>query len=107
MPIHQLNPAEARQWQDKGKAIIIDVRSHDQYQKEHIPSAQNIPASQITVLTLPVPPEGCKLIVHCNRGGGATRLCNALMEEDSALELYHLQGGIEAWKASGFEVSQA
>ena len=105
MPIYQLEPAEAMQWQDKGKAVIIDVRSADQYQKEHIPAARNMPSSELSAETLPHA-EGRKLIVHCNRGGGATRFCNALMAQDNTIDIYHLKGGIEAWKAAGFDVEK-
>lgn len=103
MPIHHIEPSQAKEMCDTYGAVIVDVRSSDQYTKEHIEGAANIPAADIDANRLPET-AGKKLIIHCNRGGGATRLCNALMAQDDSIEVYHLKGGIEAWKAAGFGV---
>ena len=39
--------AEALSLSDRGVAVLIDVRSRDQYAEGHIPGALNIPGSQI------------------------------------------------------------
>ena len=103
MPIHQIEPIEVKKLQESGEAEIVDVRGADQHQKEHITGAINMPSAEIDAHRLPGA-AGKKLIVHCNRGGGATRLCNALVGQDDSIEIYHLTGGIEAWKAAGLAV---
>ena len=104
MPIYQIEPDEAKELQDSGDATIIDLRGDEQYSKEHIVGAEHMPSDTLNANNLP--DEGKKLIVHCNRGGRATRFCNALMVEDDAVDIYHLKGGIEAWKAAGFAVQK-
>lgn len=105
MPIHQIDPAQAKQLQSEGAAVIIDLRAPDQFSKEHISGAQNIPSDSVTAENLPDIGDK-KLIVHCNRGGRATRWCNSVIAEDQDVEIHHLQGGIEAWKAAGFAVDE-
>ena len=102
MPIHQLEPAEAKALQESGEAIIADLRGEEQYSKEHIPNAEHHPSDAIDMHNLPGGDK--KLIVHCNKGGRAGRFCNALMAEDDSIDIYHLKGGIEAWKAAGLKV---
>lgn len=102
MPIHQVKPQDAKIMCDNNEAIIIDLRGEDSYKKEHIVGAENIPSDTLNAGNLP--DRGKKLIVHCNRGGRAGRFCNALMREDSDIDIYHLEGGIEAWKAAGLSI---
>lgn len=104
MPIHQLTPQDAKLLCDNNEGIIIDLRGEDQFQKEHIVGAENMPSDTLHAGNLP-DRNGKKLIVHCNKGGRAGRFCNALMAEDSEIDIYHLQGGIEAWKEAGFGIA--
>lgn len=103
MPIHQLTPQDAKIMHEADGAVIIDLRGEEQYKKQHIVGAENIPSEQLNISNLP-DYENKKLIVHCNKGGRAGRFCHALMAEDSEIDIYHLEGGIEAWKEAGFAV---
>jgi hydroxyacylglutathione hydrolase len=104
MPIHQLTPQEAKRMHDAGEAFIIDLRGEEQFSACHIKGAEHIPADTIDVHQLPER-SGKKLIVHCNRGGRAGRFCSAVIAADSDAELYHLQGGINAWIGAGLPTS--
>lgn len=104
MPIHQLTPEDAKKMVDSGEAVIIDLRGEEQFKERHISGAEHLPADKINVHDLPER-DGKKLIVHCNRGGRAGRFCNAVMEADADTDLYHLQGGIQAWIDAGLKTS--
>lgn len=100
MPIHQLSPQQAKQMTDNGEAVIVDLRGEDQYKVQHIKGARHIPSEQIELHKLP-DMQGKKMIVHCNKGGRAGRFCNALMQHDAEIDIYHLEGGIQAWVEAG------
>lgn len=88
---------------DAGEAVIIDLRGAEQFAERHIVGAEHVPVDTIDIHHLPER-GGKKLIVHCNRGGRAGRFCSAVMAADSEVELYHLQGGIQAWVDAGLPV---
>ena len=104
MPIHQIDPSDAKKLQSSDEAMIIDLRGAEQYGKEHIVGAVHMPVDTLNANNLP--DDGRKVIVHCNRGGRAGRFCNALMADDDSIDIYHLKGGIEAWKADGLAVEK-
>lgn len=104
MPIHQLTPQEAKALVEKDEAVIIDLRGEEQYKERHIQGAEHIPSESMDVHNLPER-GGKKLIVHCNKGGRAGRFCSAVMAADDEVELYHLQGGIQAWIDAGLETT--
>lgn len=104
MPIKPIDAATAKSWQDQGEAIIIDVREPGEHRAKSIPGALILPLGKVTKSALPETP-GKKLVVHCNSGKRSTAACNKLLNEDQSLELYNLEGGIEAWSQAGHEVN--
>lgn len=103
MPLHQVTPQEAKRMQDAGEAVIIDLRGAEQFHTQHIVGAEHMPSDTMDVHNLPEF-GGKKRIVHCNKGGRAGQFCSAVMAADSEVELYHLQGGINAWVDAGLPV---
>jgi len=61
---------QAREMQDKG-ALLLDVRSSEEYQKEHLEGSISLPverlAGQITALT-GVAGRGRRLLLYCDAG---------------------------------------
>jgi 3-mercaptopyruvate sulfurtransferase SseA len=57
--------AEALSLRDRGEAVLIDVRSRDQYAEGHIPGALNIPGSQIAEQAAELRRMGRLPILYC------------------------------------------
>lgn len=104
--ISDVDVAEAAQIVDDGEAIILDVRSPQEFAAGHLPDAINIDvesadfADRVAGLD-----ESAETLVYCqtgNRSGVATDE----MAELGFTEMSDLQGGIEAWAAAGEEVVQ-
>lgn len=54
----------------KGKTLVVDVRSPEEYQAGHIPGAVNIPAERITAEKGRLPKDRSAAIIFYCRGTG-------------------------------------
>jgi rhodanese-related sulfurtransferase len=100
--LHDAAPATLKAWLERDEAILVDVREADEYAREHIAGARLHPLSGLSAATLPRVP-GKKLVLQCN-SGNRTRQAAAAIRAREALEIYHLAGGIQAWKRAGLPV---
>ena len=102
MSLKTLSPEAARQHLDRG-ALLVDIRSPDEYAREHIAGARHLPLEQLSAGALP-PAGAAAIIFHC-RAGSRTQLNAALLERCSNnCEAYLLEGGLEGWKRAGLPV---
>jgi rhodanese-related sulfurtransferase len=95
--------AELKKQVDSGRGpIVIDVRTKEEYASGHVPGAVNIPfdevASRIDELDAP---HGVAL--YCMVGPRARKGETALLAVGYK-SVFHLEGGLAAWKAAGFPV---
>jgi phage shock protein E len=75
--------------------IIIDVRTEEEYQDNHIPGAINIPLQDIKEkIGRVVESKNEVIIVYCEYGGRSRKACNKL-EKMGYVNVYNLDGGIE------------
>ena len=83
---------EALDLLNKG-AILIDVRTEEEYEREHIPDAINIPLGSINDINID---KDKQIIIYCQTG---------IRSKEAALELiklgykdiYNLDGGLLNW----------
>jgi rhodanese-related sulfurtransferase len=99
MSLATISPEQAKALQDRG-AVICDVRSTDDFAREHIPGAQSTPLTDLKS----VPAEGVPIVFHCQAGRRTADNALRLGEASSGCEAYILGGGINAWKAAGLNV---
>jgi rhodanese-related sulfurtransferase len=43
-------------------------------------------------------------VVHCLKGSRGASACEKLLRQDPNLEIYNLEGGIDAWSAAGLPI---
>ena len=93
--MNTITPAAAQDLLANG-VTLVDIRSADEYAREHIAGAQrlDVAALQAEQFTAPV-------IFHC-RLGQRTRQQAARLR--ASVAAYLLDGGIEAWKQAGLPV---
>ena len=99
--IKTVKPQILKQWLNSDEACLIDVREPAEYQKESIKQSHLIPLSQIECAKLPEAAKSKRLVIHCKLGGRSLAACEKLLQENPQLDIYNLEGGIEAWRASG------
>ena len=95
MSLPNVNPSEASRL-IQGGAVVIDVRGADEYAREHIREAKNIPLDALSADTLAFVGNQ-KVIFHCRSGMRTSANAQRLAEAVKA-EAFILAGGIDAWK---------
>ena len=98
----RITTTEALKLQNKGEAVIVDVRSHGQFTLGHIKGAMSIPGSQLMARLRELPPK--KLIItYCacsaeqSSGHAVVDLNNHGITHAAAMT-----GGWNEWKAKGY-----
>lgn len=93
-----VTPAEAIRLIEAG-AKLIDIRDRDEYAREHIRGATNMPIielGRVDILTCPV-------VFHC-RSGARTQAHAVQLAAVTNGECYVIEGGIDAWRRAGLDV---
>jgi rhodanese-related sulfurtransferase len=100
-----VTPAEARVMllDSRTPAILVDVRSSEDFEESHLIGAVSWPESEIDVLEsnreIPEQFNGARLLLYCNSGIDSAKAAHTL-RRDFGLEVYNVAGGLEAWIAS-------
>ncbi|AZV94567.1 hypothetical protein CBF45_13220 [Bordetella sp. J329] len=100
MSLPLLSPQAAREQMAQG-ALLVDIRSMDEYAREHIGDARPIPMTQ---LLAGAGVSGAPAVIfHC-RSGNRTRLNAGALAACTDCQAYVLEGGLDAWKKAGLPV---
>ena len=100
MTLKTITPLEAKAWLDRNEAVLLDVREAAEYKATHIPGSHWIPLGQISAARLPRGHHK-KILIHCQVGKRGEKACTTLMAEQSDLDVYNIEGGLNAWAAAG------
>ena len=98
-----VSPAQAKHLVDEG-AILVDIREADEYAREKIPGAHNVPLSRLESADFATG-AGKTVVFHCrsgNRTGVASPRLSARV--GPSCRAYIVEGGIDAWKSAGLPV---
>lgn len=97
------------EWLERGQAVLVDVREPFEHASERIEGARHVPLGQLDPASLGKDQAGDRLVFHCRSGarsGKALEQCEQALSQ-AGIEVFHLEGGIEAWKAAGKPVARA
>jgi len=101
-----LGPSEFQKaYQSSDKALLIDVREFFEYKKSRIDHAVNIPSSGDLDLTADTIRKEYSLFLYCTSGYRSKRVAKHFYDK-GLVNLYSLDGGINAWKKEGLPVSK-
>ncbi|WP_373741219.1 rhodanese family protein [Neisseria sp.] len=102
MKIQTIRAKEVKQKLAAG-AVLLDVRDPDEYRREHIDGAVNLPLAQIRPQgLLPETVAADVLVFHCQSGVRTAQNCDLLEQAAHGKEAYIMEQGIQGWKAEGF-----
>jgi len=96
-----LSPEEFNtKFRNTSKAILVDVRTEAEVKEGTLTGAQNIVyddsfANKLNGLQKDIP-----IFVYCAKGKRSEKAAQ-IMKDQGFLEVYQLQGGLDAWKKSG------
>jgi phage shock protein E len=106
LPHTQDSVAKAKQNVDSGKAVIVDVREHSEWDAGHVKGAVHLPMSQLVdeskLADLLKKLDKSKIIyTHCKAGGRASS-CGHLLKQQG-YDVRPLKPGYEQLIEGGFE----
>lgn len=100
MPVKGLQTINAEQFREKASkrsgVLVVDVREPHEYKNGHIPSAINIPLSQLNSRVKEISPKN-EVLLYC-RTGIRSKQAGRILRRHGYTNLSHLRGGIAAWK---------
>lgn len=91
-----LSPEEARQLVGDG-ALLVDIREPDEFAREHIPGAINLPLPSVAQLA----GDGRPVVFHCRSGMRTAAHSPALINAAKGAPCYILEGGMTGWAKAG------
>lgn len=101
-----ISPAQAQEMIQKGeKVTLLDVRTPDEFTKEHIEGAILIPLQTLSNnLALIANVKNQKILVYCHSGNRSIAASRLLVE--NGFTPLNIKGGITEWKAQGLPTAQ-
>jgi len=100
--VTDVSPTTLREWQERGEAVIIDVREPFEYGEERIEGSDLHPLSSFDAEAIHNKYGDQKLVFQCRSGKRSLDAAERYARRGGTP--YHLEGGIEGWKASGQSV---
>ena len=101
-----ISPSELHARQQKGTPPqVIDVRTAAEYAAGHVPSAVNIPHTELADRLSEVEPEN-GVVLYCMVGPRA-RIGEKVLQHAGVTKIFHLEGGFAAWRESGLPIGES
>jgi len=96
--IKQVSHQQATLLLNRENAVLVDVRSNDEFKKGHIVNARHLALSQIknNELASLEKEKDSPIIVVCNTGMTSSQACQMLHKAGFS-NIHNLQGGISKW----------
>ncbi|HJE51174.1 MAG TPA: rhodanese-like domain-containing protein [Tessaracoccus flavescens] len=88
---------------EEASAVLLDVRTPEEFAAGHIPGAININVEGDFASGIASLDKSAPYAVYC-RSGNRSAAAMKLMDEAGFEETFHLVGGIGAWERAGFDV---
>jgi rhodanese-related sulfurtransferase len=100
-----ITPSESLTMLNDGQAVLIDVRTPEEFAGEHIPQAISIPLDTLeSELSALAENRTRKLIFQCQKGMRGQKACELMMATHPDADIHNLAGGIDGWKHAGLSV---
>lgn len=100
----EIDAKTLKEWMKDSSVILVDVREPNEFESERIKNAFFVPLSLVSADRLPLKNKR-KVVFQCRSGKRSQLACEKIEDDiDEGIELYSLEGGILAWRESGFPV---
>ena len=84
--------------------MMLDVRTLEEYQENHIPGSTLIPLDQLSARMDEIPRDEL-VVVYCRSGNRSLQAVNLLVNAGFT-QVQSMDRGIQAWIANGYEVER-
>jgi len=104
--IDQLTPAQLTRLMNRENAVVIDVRSQEEFNKGHILNARNIPEGELQSRHKELEKLKANPMVACCDSGAASPKLARSLKATGFEKIFVLKGGIHAWQSAGLPLSK-
>lgn len=98
----KITAQQAHDLQQDG-AVLLDVRTREEFKAGHAPKARNIPLDQLPARLRDLP-AGRQIMTICQSGGRSARATALLRGQDR--DAVDVRGGMIAWQRAGLPVER-
>lgn len=98
-----ISSIELQSLYSNNEVVVIDIRNQDEYKREHILGAHNIPLGNIDREKVGGIAKEKKVVFHC-QSGNRTRQHQKQLLDLGINEVYILEKGINDWKSNNGEL---
>ncbi|MGC7404570.1 rhodanese-like domain-containing protein [Pandoraea pneumonica] len=99
-----LSTMEATQLINRKGAVVLDVRSTEEFAGGHLPSARNVPLDDVEQkVGQVIKNKAAPVLIVCKSGQRSAR-AQTLLRNLGYAESFSLQGGLAAWQEAGLPV---
>ena len=82
----------------KGSINVIDIRSVEKFNSNHIPGAKNIPFEKLMLYPANYLDKDTRYYIYCQRGSTSYKVCQILTK--MGYKVTNINGGYESWVLS-------
>ena len=100
-----VSPGEAVRLMNDG-ALMIDIRSTNQFKDGHVSGARNVPGDQIAEGAATVEKLKGKTLITCCDSGVTSAAAARKLTDLGFTSVYNLRGGIAAWRQDNLPVNK-
>lgn len=103
---YEIDSWDLKQALESGEALqVIDARSPEAYDREHIPGALNLPHRLIDAGSTAALDPGILLVCYCDGIGCNASTKGALRLAERGFRVKELIGGLDWWKRDGYDTA--
>lgn len=99
-----LSTLEATQLINRKHAIVLDIRSSDEFNNGHLPQARNLSLDTLAEKVGQVAKNKTAPILLVCKNGHSSAKAQSVLRQLGYAETFSLQGGVDAWQQAGLPV---
>jgi rhodanese-related sulfurtransferase len=97
---------QATQLMNQNKAVVVDVRTPDEFAGGHLRDARNVPLQELSKRTSELDKFKSKTVITVCQSGATSAKAAALLKKAGFAEAASLDGGLAAWQAQGLPLTK-
>jgi rhodanese-related sulfurtransferase len=101
-----LSPVEATLKINRDDALVLDVRTQDEFARGHIVSARHVPLADLDKRLPEFAKYKSKPVILCCQSGARSASALASLKKAGFEQAFNLRGGLQEWERAGQPISR-
>ena len=105
--VTKLSPAEVTQKINRDNAVVIDVRDSKAFNEGHIIGSINVPVADVEAKMKKLVKYKNRPVITVGASGMQSATVGAKLHAKGFTDVYHLNGGMPAWRRESLPITKA